>query len=114
LAMGATIPFARRSCGYVGTTDGWTDLAHDLRMDWEVDNAEHSNNALGGELDLARGHDFPLGLAFGRSLHHATTTLMQSLAFPFAAHRARFAAQWARACRHVTPLAGAGGAGGQL
>src|SRR5439155_338360 len=29
LAMGATVPFVRRSCGYVGATDGWTDLAQD-------------------------------------------------------------------------------------
>jgi glucoamylase len=114
LTMGASIGFIRRSCGYVGTTDGWTDLAADLRMDFEFDAAEHGNIALVGELDLARGHEFTLGLAFGRSLHHATTTLMQSLAFPFAAHRARFVEQWARACRHATPLAATSGDGGRL
>ena len=27
LALGANVPFVRRSCGYVGTTDGWQDLA---------------------------------------------------------------------------------------
>ena len=26
LALGANVPFVRRSCGYVGTTDGWQDL----------------------------------------------------------------------------------------
>ncbi|MDE3180018.1 MAG: hypothetical protein KGM47_10215, partial [Acidobacteriota bacterium] len=35
LALGATIPFSRLSCGYVGRSDGWTDLSDNLQMDWE-------------------------------------------------------------------------------
>jgi glucoamylase len=114
LAMGATVPFLRRSCGYVGTTDGWTDLAQDLRLDWEFDVAENGNIALVGELDIRQASEFTLGLAFGRSLHHATTTLLQSLGFPFSQHRERFLDQWSRACRRLTPLAAASGDGGRL
>ncbi len=33
LALAATAPFVARSCGYVGTTDGWQDLAHDFKLD---------------------------------------------------------------------------------
>jgi glucoamylase len=114
LAMAATIPFARLSCGYVGTSDGWTDLADGFRMDWEFDAAEDGNVALLGELDLRHGHEFTLGLSFGNSLHSATTDLVQSLAFPFAEHRARFVDQWARACHRVEPLDAASGDGGAL
>ena len=114
LAMGATVPFVRRSCGYVGTTDGWTDLARDFALDWEFDAAEKGNIALIGQLDPRRGEEFTLGLAFGNSLHHAATTLLQSLGFPFAEHRERFIEQWKRACRHLVPLAGASGDGGRL
>jgi glucoamylase len=114
LAMAATVPFLRRSCGYVGTTDGWTDLAHDLRMDWEFDAAEDGNIALTGELDTHASREFTLGLAFGSGLHHAATTLLQSLGFPFAQHRERFLDQWSRACRRLTPLAGVSGDGGRL
>ncbi len=114
LALGASIPFVHRSCGYVGTTDGWTDLASDLHMDWQFDAAEHGNIALTGELDLAHGHEFTLGLAFGNSLHHATTTLVQSLAFPFAGHRTRFVEQWTRAGHQLEPLGTASGDGGRL
>ena len=114
LAMGATVPFVRRSCGYVGTSDGWTDLAADFRMDWEFDVAENGNIALVGELDTRRASEFTLGLAFGRSLHHAATTLSQSLGFPFAQHRERFLDQWSRACRHLVPLGPASGDGGRL
>src|SRR5579885_1154474 len=37
LALGATIAFVRCSCGFVGTTDGWQDLADNFRMDYEFD-----------------------------------------------------------------------------
>jgi glucoamylase len=104
LALAATIPFLRRSCGYVGTTDGWTDLADNFQMDWEFDTAEDGNIALVGELDLSRGREFTLGLAFGDSLHNAVTTLFQSLGFPFAEHRERFSEQWRRACHRIAPL----------
>src|SRR2546425_5079871 len=114
LAMGATVPFVRRSCGYVGATDGWTDLAQDLRMDWEFDVAENGNIALIGEIDTRDAREFTLGLAFGKSLHHAATTLSQSLGFPFSQHRERFLDQWGRACRHLAPLAAASGDGGRL
>jgi glucoamylase len=114
LTMAATVPFVRRSAGYVGTTDGWTDLAHDFRMDWEFDVAENGNVALVGELDIRQSPEFTLGLAFGRSLHHAATTLLQSLGFPFSQHRERFLEQWGRACRRLTPLAGASTDGGLL
>ena len=114
LAMAATVPFVRRSCGYVGTTDGWTDLAGDFRMDWEFDAAENGNIALVGELDTRQSREFTLGLAFGQTLHHAATTLLQSLGFPFAQHRERFLEQWGRACHRLQPLASASADGGRL
>jgi glucoamylase len=114
LAMAATVPWLRRSCGYVGTSDGWTDLAHDLRMDWQFDLAEEGNVALVGELDLRQSREFTLGLAFGRSLHHSSTTLLQSLGIPFAQHRDRFIDQWSRACRRLTPLSSTSSDGGRL
>ena len=96
LALGATIPFLRRSCGYVGRSDGWTDLADNFAMDWEFDVAEDGNLALTGQLDLAVSQEFVLGLSFGDSLHNAMSTLSQSLGFPFAEHRRQFVAQWNR------------------
>ena len=114
LALAATIPFLRRSCGYVGRSDGWTDLAENYELDWEFDTAPDGNIALTGELDLARGHEFVLGLAFGDSLHNVLTTLFQSLGFPFAEHKKRFVEQWTRAGRTIEPLAALSTDGGRL
>ena len=96
LALGATVPFARVSCGYVGRSDGWTDLHSNFQMDWEFDHAPDGNIALTGELDLAGTREFTLALAFGNSQHHAISTLFQSLITPFAEHYKRYAEQWER------------------
>src|SRR2546428_9208127 len=83
-------------------------------MDWEFDAAVDGNIALTGELDIPRGHEFVLGLAFGDSLHNALTTLFQSLAFPFADQQKRFVEQWTRARRTIEPLAALSTDGGRL
>lgn len=114
LALGASAPFARASCGYVGASDGWTDLADNFTMDWEFDWAPDGNIALTGELDLSGGPEFTLGLAFGDTFQSAVTTLFQSLGFPFSRHRRRFTEQWTRGCKHIHPLERAAGDGGAL
>jgi glucoamylase len=114
LALGASVPFMRRSCGYVGASDGWTDLAGNYEMDWEFDSAQDGNIALTAEIDPARKREFMLAVALGDSAHDAETTLLQSLGVPFADHRARFLEQWVRACRHVKALSDASEDEGRL
>ena len=114
LALCASAPFLRTSCGYVGASDGWTDLADNFEMDWTFDSAEKGNIALTGEIDLSRGHEFTLGLAFGNGLHGAVTTLLQSLDIPFAKHRDRFVEQWQRICKRMSAISTASGDGGAL
>jgi glucoamylase len=114
LVLGATVPFARLSCGYVGRSDGWTDLAENFQMDWEFDHALDGNIALTGELELDDPREFTLGLAFGDSLHNAVTTLFQALGIPFAEHRERYIEQWNRPCRKLRPLEKVSGDRGNL
>lgn len=114
LAMGATVPFLRTSCGYVGMSDGWTDLADNFSMDWEFDWAPDGNIALTAEIDLSPGAPFTLGLAFGDTFQSAVTTLFQSLGIPFVQHRRRFVEQWNRGCKHIHPLERAASDGGAL
>jgi glucoamylase len=104
MALAATIPFARMSCGYVGKSDGWTDLHEDMTMDWEFDYASDGNIALTGELDLTRGHEFTMGLAFGNSEHRAIANLLQSLGVPFEEHLTAYKEQWKATTTHMKPL----------
>ena len=96
LTIAATLPFSRLSCGYVGVNDGWTDLAHNFKMDWTYDSALDGNIALTGEIDLSRGTEFTLGLGFGHTRHNATTTVYQSLSIPFDTNLNHFNDQWVR------------------
>jgi len=114
LAMGCNVGFAKTSCGYVGYSDGWQDLHGNLKMDWEFERALDGNVALMGQVDLSRGHDFTVAIAFGDSLHAALTTLQQSLAIPFADHREKFVEQWRRICCNLAPLEKVSGDMGRL
>ena len=115
LVLAASVPFLRCSCGYVGTTDGWQDLAQDFRMDWEFYSASDGNIALTGELDIRQSQEFVLALGFSDSLHHALVTVAQALGTSFASHKTRFIEQWQRAGRHLLPAKEqAAGDGGSL
>lgn len=114
LALGASIPFARASVGYVGATDGWTDLNAHRRLEFEFDRAPNGNVALTAELNPGESAEFTVALAFGRGLAHAVTTLLQALGEPFEDQRRRFEAQWARVAEPLEPLAEEAGDGGNL
>ena len=105
MAMGATVPFSRASCGYVGSSDGWTDLQN-FAMDWEFDKASEGNVALTGQLAWSGDQEFTLGLAFGNSEHRAVSNLLQSLGTPFDEHLAKYTKQWNDTAEHLKPLAG--------
>ncbi len=114
LAVAATAPFVQSSVGFVGKSDGWTDLADNFQLDWEFDSATNGNVALIGEIPVHDRAEFTLGVAFGRTLPAAVTALFQSLGTPFEVHRQRFAEQWDRSARSLLPLAKASGDGGRL
>ena len=96
LAMSADCGFSRTSCGYVGASDGWSDLNDNFKMDWEFDEALDGNIAMMGEIDVARFPEFTVAIGFGEGRHAALACTIQSLATGFVAHRERFHAQWHR------------------
>lgn len=104
LTAASTAGPKKLSCGYVGTSDGWTDLAHNFKMDWEYDSALDGNIALTAEIDLSRGTEFTLGVGFGRSPHHAGANLFQSLAVPFEASLKSFLEQWHRTRKRLAVI----------
>lgn len=115
LVLVASVPFARCSCGYVGTTDGWQDLIRDFQMDFTFDSALDGNIALTAEIDVRQTPEFVLALAFGDSLHQALMSASQALGVPFTAQRTRFIQQWRRAGEHLSaPTEKVTGDGGRL
>src|SRR5438876_508254 len=97
LIMACSTGFSRRSVGYVGFSDGWQDLMHNFKMDWQFPTAEDGNIALTGEINLPATGEFTVAVAFGRSYQSTTAKLFQSLAEPFESHRQGYIRQWQRA-----------------
>ena len=97
LALGADCGFTRTSCGYVGTSDGFQDLAIDMKMDWQFGQALNGNIAVMGEIDVAKHREFTIAIALGDGHHAALAGLMQTLSTPYPAHAQRFIEQWLRA-----------------
>ncbi len=104
LSMGASVPLKKLSVGYVGVSDGWTDLSENFQMDWEYTSATDGNVAMMGELDLSQTSEFTLGLAFGHTAHNSVSTLAQSLAVPFDQSLQIFDDQWQRTRRRMVLL----------
>lgn len=98
LAMDCCCGFSRATCGFVGVSDGWSDLSKHFQLEWQYDCAADGNIALTGEIGLGLSTEFTLALAFGEHAHAAITSLSEALAIPFDDHLKRFRKQWKRAC----------------
>ena len=95
-ALVASPRFTRTSSGYLGTSDGWTDLGSDFRMDWAYDSAPDGNVVQTGRtaLDGVRHRRMTLVLGFGATGRAARDTARAALerGYERAAHR--YAAGW--------------------
>ena len=86
------------SSGYMGASDGWTDLRDDYRMDWSYARAPANGNVVQiAELPLTGkpGHRHAtLALGFGASAAAASSTAGAALAGGFGPAAERYAAGW--------------------
>ncbi|HEY5892090.1 MAG TPA: glycoside hydrolase family 15 protein [Chthoniobacterales bacterium] len=106
-ALVASNGFPRTSSGFVGTSDGWTDLIADRQLDWNYDTAPDGNVLQVGELPLAteagQETSFTLALGFGDSAANAELTARTSLNLSFVAHTAAYARGWHAYLRSLNP-----------
>ncbi|MBI3951153.1 MAG: glucan 1,4-alpha-glucosidase [Acidobacteria bacterium] len=95
LALACSVPWVRRSVGFVGVSDGWQDLMQHKQMIWTYSRAENGNVALTGEVDLrSSGGTFVLALGFGISPAEAGHRALASLLDDFQAAKAEYIRQW--------------------
>jgi glucoamylase len=95
-ALVADEKFPVVSNGYLGTSDGWTDLA-DFRMDWAYSDAADGNVVQTARLPLDGRKDqrVTLSLGFGSTPAAAVSTAKASLRLPFFLTGAAYALGWA-------------------
>jgi glucoamylase len=105
--------FAKTSNGFLGTSDGWTDLAADRRLDSRYSAAGPGNVVQTAQLrvDGTRNRHDTLVLGFGADRAAALAAARGTLRTGFSAAAARYAAGWRSYLAGLRrPPAGLGGA----
>ena len=103
LAFAASQPFLKRSCGYVGFSDGWQDIRANKRLSREYGRASDGNLALTAELDLSHG-ECVMALGFGHSPEEAALQARSSLLQPFDSVLEAFVSGWNAIQANFLPL----------
>jgi glucoamylase len=109
LALACSVPWAKRSVGYVGSSDGWNDLKAHKQMTWEYARAENGNVALTAEVDLSKpSGEFVLALGFGKDSDEAARNAIASLSDGFDKVKSDYMAGWQAWMKtHPAPTNGA-------
>jgi glucoamylase len=94
LALACSLPWKKRSVGFVGVSDGYTDISTHKSMQWEYDRADSGNLALTGEIDISSEDEFTLALAFGRDRNEAAQHAHASLLKGFEGCKQLYVKQW--------------------
>ncbi|SMC02190.1 glucoamylase [Sulfobacillus thermosulfidooxidans DSM 9293] len=92
LCIQSTAKFKSCSVGYVGASDGWTQLYYRRTLE-AYDEALDGNVALTAELDLTEPEQM-IALAFGRSIQEAKFTASLALLHPYYTIEQRYIQQW--------------------
>ncbi|HYZ29279.1 MAG TPA: glucan 1,4-alpha-glucosidase, partial [Thermoleophilaceae bacterium] len=96
-ALAASEPFLATSNGYLGTTDGWTDLESDHQLDGSDAGTGPGNVVQTAQLALggrASSSQLTLALGFGDSTAKALATARASLSRPFGSTRDAYVSGW--------------------
>ena len=105
LALASSVPWPKRSVGFVGFSDGWQDLTSHNQMTWDYTRAENGNIALTAEVDLEAGNgEFLLALGFGRNAAEAGNRARAALQDGFEAAQAEYNAEWDNWQKKLQPL----------
>jgi glucoamylase len=93
--------FSATSNGFRGTSDGWTDLLADGRLDGRYATATAGNLVQTAQLRFGRWGHATIALAFGRDAHAALAGARASLHVGFDAVAHRYAGGWHRYVEHL-------------
>jgi glucoamylase len=91
LCLRASVPLEHLSCGFVGFSDGWQDLARNAELTYGFQSATDGTVAISGELRSPTG---VLALGFAYSAYGAYTRARTALAADFDALRTDFLDAW--------------------
>ncbi|MET0440272.1 MAG: glucan 1,4-alpha-glucosidase [Devosia sp.] len=79
LALGSSLPWRSRSVGFVGTSDGYQQLAQTGRLTQQYQRADEGNVAITAEIGFEDQNSVDLVLGFGQSETEAGANVLASL-----------------------------------
>jgi len=95
LALACSVPWLKRSVGFVGFSDGWQDLLTNKQMTEQYTLAENGNVALCAEIDLEKsGGEFVLAIGFGNNFSEAANRARSSLQEGFDSALKVYSGKW--------------------
>ena len=96
LALICSEDFIKSSVGYVGTSDGFTDLKKHKELTWEYSKVENGNIALTAQIDTSKNNKFVVAVGFGQSPEEAGNNALGSILDGFELAKARYIFEWQR------------------
>lgn len=114
MALRSNSGLLEASAGYVGVSDGHSDLLSNMKLTHQYDDAESGYVSLTGKVHFDANMEFVIGLSFGNSEVSALSNLNQSLSIPFAQLQAKFVNAWEKKISSLLDLAPYSGDGGML
>jgi glucoamylase len=106
LALACSVPWVKRSVGFVGSSDGWQDVLANGEMTWEYTRAENGNIALIGQISLQdEGEaEFLLALGFGHKAAEAGNRVRAALQDGFVSAQDEYVSRWNAWQQSLFPL----------
>jgi glucoamylase len=104
LALACSVGWAKRSVGYVGSSDSWQDLKAHKKMTWEYTMAENGNVALAAEIDLvASKGEVVVALGLGGDPEEAARNAIESLRGGFEKAKQDYLMGWQDWAKALSP-----------
>jgi glucoamylase len=114
LAVMNSLSFSKLSVGYVGTSDGWSDISQHHAMTWEHTHAHHGHVMLTGQIDLPADGTFTLAFAYGATPEEAAQQAYESLEKGFDSCLAEYIREWNERTKGFRDLSAYSGDDGEL
>ncbi len=94
LAVVCSSAFLKCSVGYVGTSDGHTDLKRHHKMEWEYQKANDGNIALTAQINVSKNKKVLFAIGFGSTADDAANQAWSSILDGFELAKERYIYEW--------------------
>jgi glucoamylase len=104
IALACSSDFLKCSVGYVGNSDGYTDLKQHKKMEWEYPKTDDGNIALTAQIDISKNKKIVVAVGFGHTTEEAGNNAWASILDGFELAKEKYIYEWERWQRSLTNI----------